>query len=54
MRESVLHEAFKGLTAYNTLDKEEFERFVCRYDAGLHETYEHEFSQLDTCTAVPW
>ena len=28
--------------------QEEFYLFVCRFEAGLHETYEFEFNQLDT------
>mmetsp|Transcript_9365 Transcript_9365/g.22467 ORF Transcript_9365/g.22467 Transcript_9365/m.22467 type:complete len:835 (-) Transcript_9365:60-2564(-) len=48
VRENVFQDAVKDLTCYNTLDRSEFDLFVCRYETALHETYELEFSQLDT------
>ncbi|CAK9005871.1 unnamed protein product [Durusdinium trenchii] len=48
-RAAVVHKVLAGLTKFNTLNKDEFYLFVCRFEAGLHETYEFEFSQLDTC-----
>ena len=54
MREVALKDALKDLTIYNTLDIGEFERFVCRFEAGLHETYKSEFSQVDTSSAEAW
>ncbi|CAE7200644.1 CALML5 [Symbiodinium sp. CCMP2456] len=51
VREAALQEALKDCTAYNTLDKGEFESFVCRFDCGLHGTYKMEFGQLDPCSA---
>ena len=53
MREVALQDALKDLTIYNTLDRAEFERFVCRFDSGLHGTYKMEFSQLDACSSEP-
>ena len=54
MREVALQDALRTLTTYNTLDKGEFETFVCRFDAGLHETYKSEFSQVDTGGVEAW
>ncbi|CAE7204011.1 unnamed protein product [Symbiodinium microadriaticum] len=46
VREVALQVALKDCTTYNTLDKGEFERFVCRFDRGLRGTYKMEFGQL--------
>jgi len=50
VREAALQEALKDCITYNTLDKGEFESFVCRFDCGLHGTYKMEFGQLDPCS----
>ena len=52
MREVALQVALKDCTTYNTLDKGEFESFVCRFDRGLRGTYKMEFGQL--CSAEAW
>lgn len=48
-RPTVVQKVLEGLTKFNSLNKAEFYLFVCRFEAGLHETYEFEFNLLDTC-----
>lgn len=47
-RPTVVQKVLEGLTKFNSLNKAEFYLFVCRFEAGLHETYEFEFNLLDT------
>ena len=48
-RPTVVQKVLEGLTKFNSLNKAEFYLFVVRFEGGLHETYEFEFNQLDTC-----
>eukprot|EP00435_Cladocopium_sp_Y103_P014950 s2257_g3.t1 len=53
-RPTVVQKVLEGLTKFNSLNKAEFYLFVCRFEAGLHETYEFEFNLLDTGHREPW
>eukprot|EP00930_Biecheleria_cincta_P065202 TRINITY_DN5090_c0_g1_i1.p1 TRINITY_DN5090_c0_g1~~TRINITY_DN5090_c0_g1_i1.p1 ORF type:complete len:1049 (+),score=153.75 TRINITY_DN5090_c0_g1_i1:201-3347(+) len=47
LRDDIICQVATELTWYNTLDRHEYIRFVCLYEAGLYKHYHLEFQQFD-------